>query len=234
MIKKMTVGLLCLSSALLLGCGSRTTPAGITDGSALFTQPDAPAQQESHEAVSTSAQLGKPDFSSPQGKSQHLATQIPVVRTATKAVARDVPVAVLLTEKTYYFRFNSQKVQVKYLPALQAHATYLKAHPNLNIQLVGHSDPRGNVSYNQLLAKRRALAVAAQLQADGVPSNRMIVLARGSVNIKGRRVDLSYMPRPAPKPGMMQTQTTSAAKPATKVAVKTGVGSAGAHHAKAS
>ncbi len=68
------------------------------------------------------------------------------------------------------------------------------------LSLVGHTDPRGPASYNEVLGMKRANTVAAYLEQRGVPTSRIDATSRGSLDARGtdeatwavdRRVDIS-------------------------------------------
>lgn len=58
-------------------------------------------------------------------------------------------------------------------------ALWLKVHPKQRIVLEGHTDPSGSELYNDDLANRRIDAVRQRLIADGIPSDRIIMLTYG-------------------------------------------------------
>lgn len=68
-------------------------------------------------------------------------------------------------------------------PTMQADlrdvAQSLVRYPDSTVQVIGHADSDGSAEYNQDLSERRANAVADQIQAGGVPYNRLQVLGRG-------------------------------------------------------
>lgn len=68
-------------------------------------------------------------------------------------------------------------------PAVQADlrdvAQSLVRYPDSTVRVIGHADSDGSAEYNQDLSERRANAVADQIQAGGVPYNRLQVLGRG-------------------------------------------------------
>ena len=57
---------------------------------------------------------------------------------------------------------------------------YLNAHPELNVQLHGFTDPRGNKQYNQKLSQRRVDAVKDSLISQGVQDDRIDTTGYGS------------------------------------------------------
>ncbi|MCD9148027.1 OmpA family protein [Pseudophaeobacter flagellatus] len=55
----------------------------------------------------------------------------------------------------------------------------LVKYPNSAVQVIGHTDSDGDATYNQALSERRANTVADQVQAGGVPYNRLQIFGRG-------------------------------------------------------
>lgn len=68
-------------------------------------------------------------------------------------------------------------------PAMQGDlrrvADSLVRYPSSLVQVIGHTDSDGAADYNQGLSERRANAVADQVQAGGVPYNRLTTIGRG-------------------------------------------------------
>ena len=58
-------------------------------------------------------------------------------------------------------------------------AGYLRAHPGTRVRIEGHTDSRGSDAYNEALSQRRADAVAAALEARGVPADSIEASGRG-------------------------------------------------------
>ncbi|MEZ5524045.1 MAG: OmpA family protein [Pseudomonadales bacterium] len=52
-------------------------------------------------------------------------------------------------------------------------AKLMKQHPELQVYLEGHTDPRGNTDYNQALSENRLQTVAGILQDKGIDSRRI-------------------------------------------------------------
>jgi outer membrane protein OmpA-like peptidoglycan-associated protein len=52
-------------------------------------------------------------------------------------------------------------------------AQWLANHPNVHIELEGHSDSQGSAAYNQTLSERRAKAMRDYLIRKGVASERL-------------------------------------------------------------
>ncbi|PCJ08476.1 MAG: hypothetical protein COB16_07270 [Rhodobacteraceae bacterium] len=77
------------------------------------------------------------------------------------------------------FATDSYAVSSAVQSDLQKVADSLLRYPNSSIQVIGHTDSDGDATYNQGLSVRRADAVADQIQAGGVPYNRVRTLGRG-------------------------------------------------------
>ena len=52
-----------------------------------------------------------------------------------------------LSKRSVYFSFDSYEVEAQYMPAVEAHARWLAAHPNVNIIIQGNTDERGGRDY---------------------------------------------------------------------------------------
>jgi peptidoglycan-associated lipoprotein len=85
-----------------------------------------------------------------------------------------------LSKRTYYFDFNSFTVHDQDLPAVNANASYLLAHPYVRVIVAGHTDPRGSREYNIGLGERRAKAVASILLAKGVKRSQLRIVSYGA------------------------------------------------------
>ena len=55
----------------------------------------------------------------------------------------------------------------------------LEAVPDLDIEIIGHTDSAGRAAYNQTLSESRALAVAEHLERSGIDQSRIRIRARG-------------------------------------------------------
>jgi outer membrane protein OmpA-like peptidoglycan-associated protein len=55
----------------------------------------------------------------------------------------------------------------------------LNSYPDTNIEVQGHTDSKGSVSYNQKLSERRATAVSAYLSGNGIKTNRVTIKGFG-------------------------------------------------------
>ena len=102
-----------------------------------------------------------------------------------------------------YFDFDKSFIVPKFDDVINAHAEYLKANPDLNVEIQGNCDERGSREYNIGLGNRRALAVKAGLEILGIQGSRISITSFGSEKPKAlghdesswrenRRADFQY------------------------------------------
>ena len=83
-------------------------------------------------------------------------------------------------------------------------AALLRRYPSITVQLVGHTDSRGDSSYNLHLSERRVLAVRTVFLELGIDPMRLIVSYRGKADLTSaedsrrglalnRRVEMTFV-----------------------------------------
>lgn len=82
--------------------------------------------------------------------------------------------------KNVHFDFDKFVLTDKALEELQALKGYLMNHPNLNLEIHGHTDNVGHEQYNQILSENRAKAITTYFQSQGVLADRIFFLGHGS------------------------------------------------------
>ena len=108
-----------------------------------------------------------------------------------------------LAKRSVYFDFDSYSVKDEYQSVLQAHAQYLKTHPERHVLIQGNTDERGTSEYNLALGQRRAEAVRRSLALMGVADSQMEAVSLGKEKpvalghdeeswAQNRRADLVY------------------------------------------
>ncbi len=99
-----------------------------------------------------------------KGKGKEL--NISLVRTGTRFRFQNI-----------YFRPGSAYIEPASYPVLADVVNFLKEHPNVIIEIQGHTDSVGSFETNMRLSQRRAEAVKAYLVSQGISPHRLI--ARG-------------------------------------------------------
>ncbi len=84
-----------------------------------------------------------------------------------------------LSVRVIYFDYDSSNVREDFQSVVEAHATYLAAHPETMITLEGHADERGSREYNLALGERRALALRRQLVLLGATAGQIRTVSYG-------------------------------------------------------
>jgi OOP family OmpA-OmpF porin len=100
------------------------------------------------------------------------------------------------TTYTVYFDYNSSRLGPEGREIVRVAADAYKAGSPGSVQVTGYTDTSGSAGYNQRLSLRRANAVAAALEQDGVPQSAVMVSGQGETsNAPGpgedRRVDIT-------------------------------------------
>ena len=80
---------------------------------------------------------------------------------------------------TVYFDYDRYDVKPDYTTLLNAHSVFLRTWPQVSVQIQGHADERGTPEYNIALGERRANAVKAYLQGNGVSDSQITVRSYG-------------------------------------------------------
>ncbi len=97
---------------------------------------------------------------------------------------------------TVYFDYNGSQLGPAGREVVRLAADAFKSGTPSSVQVTGYTDPSGSAGYNQRLSLRRANAVAADLQSDGVPQSALVVNGQGESSNEptpgqDRRVDVT-------------------------------------------
>lgn len=82
------------------------------------------------------------------------------------------------------FGFDKSNLTSDAKASLDKLVTILNEYPDTNIELQGHTDSKGTVSYNQSLSVRRAKAVSGYLVSSGVRESRISTKGFGETSPK--------------------------------------------------
>jgi OmpA-OmpF porin, OOP family len=83
------------------------------------------------------------------------------------------------TTYTVYFDYNSSRLGPTGVQVVRLAADADKGGVPTSVQVTGYASPPGTAGYNQRLSLRRANAVAAELQRDGVSQSALTVSGQG-------------------------------------------------------
>ena len=130
----------CLIAAIALialyGCASQPTP---DEGKA--------AVEERAPAAAVPSPPAKPS------------TVAPPVRPAQAPVSPLKDPKNILSKRSVYFDYDSDRIRDEFRPVLQAHAKYLADNASAKMLIQGNCDERGSREYNLALGQRRAEAL---------------------------------------------------------------------------
>lgn len=144
--------------ALITGCATQggvdTEAVPVEDRSAASTEADTMTADEAAEAAGASASEGftAADLEDPES---------------------------LLSQRIVYFAFDSNDIDQDTAAVLEAHASYLAAHPDVRVTVEGHTDERGSQEYNLALGERRAEAVKRVLVLNGALAEQIESVSYG-------------------------------------------------------
>lgn len=99
-----------------------------------------------------------------------------------------------------YFDVGKAEIAPDFAAAVAPIKAWLEANPADRVQLSGFTDPTGNAAANAELAKNRAQAVAASLEKEGVPAERIDLVKPEDISDEAsdlagaRRVEITVKP----------------------------------------
>lgn len=102
-----------------------------------------------------------------------------LVNSGTRVTNTGSQLRVIVPENVAFVT-GSAMVEPGIRPALREVARSLRAYPDSNVRVVGHTDTEGSESFNRQLSQDRALAVANILVAEGVRFTRVTASGHGS------------------------------------------------------
>ena len=115
---------------------------------------------------------------------------------ATTAAGRVSPLkdpANILSQRSIYYDFDKYDVKDDYKPVVDAHAKYLREHPDAKVLIQGNTDERGSREYNIGLGQRRADGVRRLLILLGAKEEQIEAVSLGEEKPKAQgRSDEAY------------------------------------------
>lgn len=77
------------------------------------------------------------------------------------------------------FGFDKAEIRPDAAAKLDRVVSTLRANPDINVRVVGHTDSVGAAAYNQQLSERRAASVMQYMTSQGIDASRMTSAGRG-------------------------------------------------------
>ena len=84
-----------------------------------------------------------------------------------------------LNNQRVFFAFDSSTITEEARTNLKGQALYMKNHKDVDVQIAGNCDERGNIEYNLALGQRRANAAKAVIVNEGVDAHRISTISYG-------------------------------------------------------
>lgn len=81
--------------------------------------------------------------------------------------------------KDIYYQFDSTDLATEAEEILKQNAEWMKAHPQIQVEVEGHCDDIGSADYNLALGAKRAQIAKNFLVSQGVASERLITISYG-------------------------------------------------------
>ncbi|MFN0203140.1 MAG: OmpA family protein, partial [Bacteroidia bacterium] len=139
-------------------------------------------EKEGYKSSTETVVVGN-DFSKPIEKSFKLTPIEPEV--VNKPISAGT---VIVLEKIYY-DFNKAIIRQGAAQELDALAGLMNQYKTMDVELVSHTDSRGNNDYNQRLSDQRAIAAKAYLVARGIAENRIVARGAGETQLRNQCAD---------------------------------------------
>jgi peptidoglycan-associated lipoprotein len=109
----------------------------------------------------------------------------------------------ILSRRSIYFDYDKYDIKDEYRPLIEAHAKYLREHPEAKMLIQGNADERGSREYNVGLGQRRSEAVKRMLMLLGAKEAQIESVSLGEEKpvctesneacwAKNRRGDILY------------------------------------------
>ena len=82
-------------------------------------------------------------------------------------------------DQVYYFDYDKDAIHQEDNASVNLQGNYLVSHPSARVRIEGHTDERGSREYNVALGWRRAKAISAILEQQGVNAKQIVTISFG-------------------------------------------------------
>ncbi|WP_165873538.1 TolC family outer membrane protein [Parasulfuritortus cantonensis] len=105
--------------------------------------------------------------------------QCPNTPKGTKVDEKGCPYKAIIELKGVNFDYDKAVVRKDSMPALDEGVALMKAHPEIKVEVAGHTDSDGSEAYNLSLSTRRTEAVVAYMVSKGIAKDRLAAKGYG-------------------------------------------------------
>ena len=130
-------------------------------------------QSKNDEASSSQSSAASPSSSS----SSSSRAAAPSSRAMRGVVTRDA--AGKPTNRSVYYDYDQSTLSDGDRKLVEAHAQYLRQHPDAKVRVEGNADERGSKEYNLALGQRRAETVTKAMEILGIKDQRVEAVSYG-------------------------------------------------------
>jgi outer membrane protein OmpA-like peptidoglycan-associated protein len=88
-----------------------------------------------------------------------------------------------------YYDFDKSAIRAGDAKELDALASILNQYPSMEIDLIAHTDARGDKAYNQALSEQRAASAKQYLVKKGIAANRIQGIGKGESELRNKCAD---------------------------------------------
>ena len=85
-----------------------------------------------------------------------------------------------------YYDFNKSAIRKGAARELDELASIMNTYPDMEVELISHTDARGSRKYNQYLSEKRSISAKEYLIAKGIQAYRMKASGKGETQIRNR------------------------------------------------
>lgn len=89
-------------------------------------------------------------------------------------VSKKIEIGQTYALNNIYYETNSADLKIESMIVIEAFVEFLKANPNIKIEIHGHTDNVGDDASNQALSADRAFTVLENLQKMGIPKEQLV------------------------------------------------------------
>ena len=133
---------------------------------------------EAEERAIAQSEAAQAQSEAAQARAEAAQARAEAAQTQEGVVNDSVPMG--MPASSVYFDFDKSFIVPKFDDVIRSHAGYLRANPDLKVEIQGNCDERGSREYNIGLGNSRALAVKAALELSGVQGGRITITSFGS------------------------------------------------------